>query len=266
LSALFLWILLVQIVPNVGAYLTVHIHPIEPQENVNSRLAAVRAERDREIDRIWSQVLGSENEVPGNSMFGQWCVLVCDEEAMKGRQQRFAAWYPLRTKYADKSWQIRHRHIADLLRQKRLADRLAWLSPITTYENAMSALAGTNVASSLHFMARAREHRAEVLEYLRSKTDDFSSPLYFTRCTEADRAFYQQYLDKQVSEEEFQSWKTRKLAQIQTLDLEDFPRFAYKNDVIPALRHALGDASALAIAGIFFFTLSFWRFMRYDIR
>ena len=266
LSALFLWILLVQIVPNASAYLAAHIDPIEPQENVKSRLAVVRDERNEKVDEIWSRVRGDEQEVGSNDLFGQWCILVCDEKAMKGRQERFAAVCPLRARYAEKLWQIGHRYVADMFRQKERADRLAWLSPVTAYENAMSALAGTDVAASRHFVDRAREHRAEVIQYLRSKTDDFSSPLYFTRCTRADRAFYQQYLDKQVTEEDFQKWKTRKLAQIQPLDLQDFPRFAYRNDVLLALRSALADASALALAGIMFFALSFWAFMRYDVR
>jgi len=266
LSALFLWILLVQIVPNAGAHLAAHIDPIESQENVNRRLAVVRDERNREIDEIWSRVRSDEQEVGSNDLFGQWCILVCDEKAMKGRQERFAAVCPLRAKYAEKLWQIGHRYVADMWRQKKRADRLAWLSPITAYENAMSALAGTDVAASRHFIERAREHRAEVIQYLRSKTDDFSSPLYFTQCTKADRAFYQQYLDQQVTEEDFQNWKTRKLAQIQPLDLQDFPRFACRNNVILALRSALADASALALAGILFFVLSFWAFMRYDVR
>ncbi|MHC4521136.1 MAG: DUF3526 domain-containing protein, partial [Planctomycetota bacterium] len=253
-------------VPNAGAYLAVHIDPVEPQEVVNSRLEIARNERNKETDALWNQVGDGGEEVASNDLFGQWCVLVCDEEGMKGRQRRFALWNPLYLKYAERYWQIEHHHVTDLLQQKKLADRLARLSPITAYENAMSALAGTDVAGSRHFIDKARGHRTEVIEYLRSKTDGFSSPRYFTQCTEADRAFYQRYLDKQIPEEEFQKWKTRRLAQMQPLDLQDFPRFAYRNDVIPALRNALADTLALTSAGLLFFALSFWAFMRYDIR
>lgn len=266
LSALFLWILLVQIVPNAGAYLAAHINPIEPQEAINSRLEIVVNERNKEVGELEDRIGYAGEEIASEDMFGQWCVIVCDEAGMKNRQQRFAAGFPVRAKYAEKSWQIRHRYTTDLLRQKTLADQLARLSPIAAYQNAMAALAGTDVAASQHFIDKARDHRTEVIEYLRARTDGFSSPRYFTQCTETDRAFYQEYLDKLLSEEDLQKWKTRKLARMQPLDLQDFPHFAYRNDVMAALRGALADTSALALAGLLFFALSFSAFMRYDIR
>jgi hypothetical protein len=185
---------------------------------------------------------------------------------MNGRQQRFAAWNAIRIKYAEELWQIEHRHATDLLQQKVLASRLARLSPIAAYTNAMSALAGTDVANACRFLERAREHRAEVIEYLRSRTDNFSSPRYFTPCTQADMTLYQQYLDNEISEDAFQRWKAQTLSRMRPLDLQDFPPFTYRNDVIPALRNALPDASALAVAGLLFFALAFPAFMRYDIR
>lgn len=266
LSALFLWILLVQIVPNAGAYLAAHVDPVEPREEINSRLRAVREERAKEIEKIRNQVRDWGQEVASDDIFGQWCVVVCDEEGMKGRQECFAAWNPVYLRHAERFWQIEHRHATGLLQQKRLADRLARLSPIAAYENAMSALAGTNVASSWHFLDQARAHRTRVIEYLRSRTDNFSSPRYFTQCTRADMAFYQQYLDKKVSEEDFQQWKAGRLRQMPPLDLRDFPRFKYRNDVMPAVRNALADLSTLAFAGLLFLALSFVAFMRYDIR
>ena len=266
LSALFLWIVLVQTVPHAGVYLAAHIDPIESQEEVNSRLEIVRKERDKEIDELWDRVGYGGEEVASEDMFGQWCVVVCDDEGMKHRQQRFALSESTYVRYAERDWQIKHRYAAELLQQKKLADRLARLSPIAAYQNAMSALAGTDVAGSRHFIERAREHRMAVIDYLRSKTDNFSAPLYFTQCTRADQTFYRQYLDKQVSEEQFQQWKTRKLAQMQPLDLQDFPRFVRRSDVVGALRNALADALALAVAGLLFLALSFWAFMRCDIR
>jgi hypothetical protein len=266
LSALFFWVLLVQIVPNAGAYLAAHLDPIGSQEVVNSQLEIVSNERNKEIDELWDRVEQGGEEVASEDQFGQWCVIVCDAKGMRHRQQRFALGNPIRLRYAERSWQIKHGYATDLLRQKKLADRLARLSPIAAYQNAMSALAGTDVAGARHFIEEAREHRTAVIAYLRSETDNFSSPLYFTRCTEVDRGFYQQYLDKQVSEEDFQRWKTRTIGQVPPLDLRDFPRFVYRNDVIPTLANALADTLALAFAGLLFFALSFWVFMRYDIR
>lgn len=69
-----------------------------------------------------------------------------------------------------------------------------------------------------------------------------------------------------MSEEDFQKWKEKKIAQLQSLDLQDFPRFICKGDILSDVRRSIVDTSALVFANVLFFALSFAAFMRYDVR
>jgi len=193
-------------------------------------------------------------------------VLVCDKEGMESRQRFHGALSPLHIKYADKFWEIERQRIETLFQQKRLADSLSRISPVSLYGNVISSLAGTDTASCQYFMDSARVHRKEVLDYLRSKTGNFSSPSYFTQCTEADMAVYQQYLDKKMSEDDFQKWQEKKITQMQPLDLQDFPQFIYKPDLFKGLYQSIPDMVLLVFINILFLALSFLMFMKYDIR
>lgn len=180
--------------------------------------------------------------------------------------KRNAASRPFEMEHIEKTWEIEHPYIETLFRQERLASNLSRISPVCMYENLMSALAGTDAANCRNFVERARAHRREVFDYIRDKTDNYSLPSLFTPCTEADRAQYQQYLDGKMSEEDFQKWKEKKIAQLQPLDLQDFPRFVCKGDILSDVRSSIIDISALVFANVLFFALSFVAFMRYDVR
>lgn len=257
----FFWIVFITVVPNVSVHLATRIRPLEPEDKVEEQIQLVEQEKRSKVEEIpWAgQEVQSED-------YSQWFILVCNKERMDCRQKRFTMNTPVDMKYANKLWEVKHRHLGDLLKQKELADNLSRISPVFLYENVMSALAGTDTASYQYFMARARAYRNEVIDYIRSKTDNFSSPLYFTQCTEADIAVYQEYLDGKMSEEDFQEWKEKKITQVLPLDLLDFPQFTYKHDAVKSLKRAIPDLLLLIFANVLFFALSFLAFMKYDVR
>lgn len=258
---LFFWIVFITVVPNVSVHLARRIRPLEPEDKVEERMRLVEQEKKSKVEEIpWA---GQEVQSEG---YSQWFILVCNKERMDCRQKRFTMNTPVDIKYADKLWEVKHRHLGDLLKQKELADNLSRISPVFLYENVMSALAGTDTASYQYFMAKARAYRNEVIDYVRSQTDNFSSPLYFTQCTEADIAVYQEYLDGKMSEEDFQGWKEKKITQVLPLDLLDFPQFIYKHDTVKSLKRVIPDLSLLIFANALFFALSFLAFMKYDVR
>ena len=258
---LFFWIVFITVVPNVSIHLATRIRPLESEDAVEERMRLVEQEKKSKVEEIpWA---GQEVQSEG---YSQWFILVCNKERMDCRQKRFTMNTPVDMKYADKLWEVKHRHLGDLLKQKELADNLSRISPVFLYENIMSALAGTDTASYQYFMARARAYRNEVIDYVRSKTDNFSSPLYFTQCTEADIAVYQEYLDGKMSEEDFQEWKEKKITQVLPLDLLDFPQFIYKHDAVKSLNRAIPDLLLLIFANVLFFALSFLAFVKYDVR
>lgn len=257
----FFWIVFITVVPNVSVHLATRIRPLEPEDEVEGRIRLVEQEKKSEVEEIpW---VGQEVQSEG---YSQWFILVCNKERMDCRQKRFTMNTPVDMKYANKLWEVKHRHLGDLLKQKELADNLSRISPVFLYEKIMSALAGTDTASYQYFMARARAYRNEVIDYIRSKTDNFSSPLYFTQCTEADITVYQEYLNGKMSEEDFQVWKEKKITQVLPLDLLDFPQFTYKHEAVKSLKRAIPDLLLLIFANAMFFALSFLAFVKYDVR
>jgi len=119
----------------------------------------------------------------------------------------------------------------------------------------MSALSGTNLASFEHFRNQVKLHKDEVIQYIRSKTDNFSLPSYFTQCKEEDY-------------EEGKKWDYRKLLeQTSPLNLQDLPRFRYGPEIlIKVIPRATAHILLLVFINALFFTLSFVAFLKYDVR
>ena len=264
---LFFWIIFIMVVPNAAVYFATQIAPLEPEEKVNSQLELIEQQRQTEVGKIRGGIPGpGGNEVSGFYDNFRFCVLVCDKNGMEWRQKFHAALSPLHIKYADKLWQIEHLHFKSLLQQKQLTNNFSRISPISMYDYIMSNLADTDTASCQYFIDRAKAHREEVIDYLRLKTDRFSSASYFTQCTEADMAVYQEYLDGKISEDDFQKWKEKKIAQMIPLDLRDFPQFIYQPSVAKSFNRVIPDLALLVFISVLFFVLSFVAFMRYDVR
>jgi len=95
---------------------------------------------------------------------------------------------PVKIKYADKFWDVEHSYLNSFFGRKYLANSLSRISPISTYENVMAILAGTDLTSFQHFIDDVRTHRNQVVEYIRLKTDNFSSASFFATCTEEEAA------------------------------------------------------------------------------
>jgi ABC-type transport system involved in multi-copper enzyme maturation permease subunit len=263
---LFFWIILVMIVPNAGSYLAAQLSPLVPSEPIHAKLQELEEEYFFKAAAAGDQIPIMGHSVEHAEKMLRRYALVCDNEWIEAIVKRNAVREPIYAEHADKAWEIENTYIETLFRQEQLATNLSRISPVCVYENAMSALAGTDVASCMNFVDSARAHRREVLEYVRGKTNNYSLPSFFTPCTEADRAQYQQYLDGKMSEEEFQKWKEKKIAQVQPLDLQDYPRFIYKGSVLGDLRKAVVDLSTLFLTNVLFFVLSFVAFMKYDVR
>jgi ABC-type transport system involved in multi-copper enzyme maturation permease subunit len=266
IAGLFFWIVFIMVVPNVAVYFATQIAPLEPEEKVNSQTELINQKMQAEVGKVRRGIPGTgSNEVSDFYEKSLFYILVCDKKGMEWRQKYHAALSPLYINYADKLWQIEHLHFKSLLQQKQLANNFSRISPISMYDHIMSILTETDTASCQYFIDRARTHREEVIDYLRLKTDNFSSASYFTQCTEADMAKYQEYLDGKMLEDDFQKWKEKKIAQMIPLDLRDFPQFIYQPSVAKSSSRTIPDLMLLFFANVLFFALSFVTFLKYDI-
>jgi len=190
----------------------------------------------------------SRNDKPGKGGFGHGYVRSCNRAFMENMLLLYGIQVPIDIKYADKYSEVEYGYLRTLFEQKRLADNLSRISPISLYENIMSALAGTDMASFRHFMDEVKVHRNDIVEYMRSNTNNFSSPSFFTPCT--------------MEETELPGIDDDAPA----LDLSDLPQFTYEADIVESLGRVIPDLALLSFGSVLFFAMAFVAFVRYDVR
>ena len=250
---LFLWIIFVVVIPNGSVYLATQTRPVEPEDKINEQIASLRRDAGREFDSELErsgrsyQGGGTRRDKPGRGGFGHGYVRSCNKIFMENNLITYSIWVPIEIKYANKYSEVEYGHLRDLFEQTRLANNLSRISPVSLYENVMSALAGTDMDSFRHFIDAVKAYRNDIVEYIRSRTDNFSSSLFFTPCTEEE---------------------TELLPgdDAPPLDLRDLPRFTYKVDIVASVRRAIPDLALLIFGNILFFAMAFVAFLRYDVR
>ncbi len=273
---LFFWIVCVIVIPNGSCYLARKIRPLEPEERLESEFKLVAESRDKELKEINEKIRSSWAGSTTGGAFNRNYILVCDKRGLEHWKKSSVLKEPIKIKYADKFLEVKQKHLKNLFKQKYLANNFSRTSPISLYENIMSALAGTDLARAQYFMDRVKMHRNSVIAYIRSKTADFSSLSYFTRSKEGDWEEHNKILEPgRVATNEaerkrvwdaFSKWRDKKVAETPALDLQDFPQFIYQPSVARSFSRAIPELALLVFISVLFFVLSFVAFMRYDVR
>jgi hypothetical protein len=167
----------------------------------------------------------------------------------------------LKIKYAQKVWDAERDYVSGLVRQTGLAKNIGRISPMCLYDNTMSALAGTALGDFQSWAKTASTYRDSLMAYIRDKTDNLRSVLYFTQSTEADRVEFEKCPESRMHE------LANRVKQRETpLNLEDLPRFMYSTGVTQGLHRAAIDLLLLFVFNILFYSLSFVAFQKYDVR
>ncbi len=254
---LFFWVLCVAVIPNAGIYIATRIKPLESREKADSQIRALRTEYE---DQYW-RIRGaagrglSTSQSDTSGAFGNGYTKRWNSGFFKMQQGLHPNAIPLKLEYADKIWGAQSSYLKNVWQQRKLANTLSRISPIFSYENAMSILAGTDISSFQSFASGAKAYRNQIVEYIRAGTDNFRSPSYWTPFNIEYASDYGEGR-KEVPD----------LAQHPRLNLQDVPPCGYQLDLSESIRQALPDMALLAFASVFFFTLSFVAFMKGDVR
>ncbi len=249
---LFLWIVLVVVVPNGSGYFATQLRPLPPAEETEGQIAVLRKDYESEFNRSLPAMPDVIEDDTWDA-FGHYYPRRLNKSGLEYFNERYRLQHTLAVKHTEKLWEVEQRYLDDLAAQKNLAATLARVSPISLYESVMSNLAGTDIADFRLFTAHVKNHRNTIIEYVRSKTGDFSAPSLFTTCTK-ERA------------EQYEKGAKPDTAEDPPLDLEDFPRFIQKADIVVDLRDAIPDMGLLFFNSVLFFVLSFAAFIKYDVR
>jgi len=265
LLTLFFWMFFIIVVPNLSLHLATFMRPLEPEEATEKRLQEIRERQTKERREAENQIPSRGEIIDIDDGLGRFYV-ICDQEGIAYRQKLHAVREALFVKHVEQRWNVSHAYVENLFKQKQLANTLSRISPISLYGAVTSALAGTDASSCQDFVIAARGYRQEVIDYIRSKTDNFSLACFFTPFDAVDTNIIKRYNDPTADAEEVQKWKEIKRAQAKSLNLEDFPHFVWKPDVVEAIIRAIPSLSALVFVSVLMFALSFVAFMKYDVR
>ena len=209
------------------------------EREYRDELSARRPLQNRDIERAQSDTAGA---------FGRSYHRLLNQSAMEYFLRDYEVVCALGDTYADKFWTVEQSHLNTLFAQKNLARRLSRISPVSWYDGVMSTLAGTDVARYQSFAMAVRTQRNRIVDYVRSKTDNFTSPRLFTP----------------YSLEEME--RVPEGAEAPSLDLGDLPQFTFHVHDAEDLRSALCDLAVLVLANLLLFSLSVVLFMKYDAR
>jgi len=244
---------------------------------------------DGQLKSLWEQfeakarAHGEQHSYSGSSYgatgaFGQEYWMMLDKTVTQHLTKRYAFEEPLRVQYADDAANVRRSYLNKLFAQGKLAKSLSLISPVAAYEGIITTLSGTDLQSIQYSIEGVRTYRNKVIDYIRSKTDNFAAPSYFTT---SDDRIWQEF--RQVVEpfrkgpeteanrrkemEVFSNWREQKIKQTPSLELRDFPRFMSPTEgVLYSAKRALQDLTSLIMVATAFFGLSFLRFLKYDVR
>ncbi|MFQ6043446.1 MAG: ABC transporter permease subunit, partial [Candidatus Poribacteria bacterium] len=299
---LFLWVVLVLIIPNGAAYLAGQIQPIESKAKIDAERDSIMKEYQQKIrdygdkHQSWGYIATERNVVSGMYPFAS-SVLSGSKEAMLWYLDGARFYVPLRIRYAERVGNLYQEYYRSLKRQTVLAENLSRLSPAWTYYNASSILVSADLSSYERFIKSARDYRRELMEYMRGR-GAFSSIRWFSReklgelpsQVEATR-FYNENLKNlfkrfssltQAEREEFlKIWRVYdKLASVirekmtpkswddvEPLDLSDMPAFTFqREEAFASIQRAMLDLTILILLNALLFWGATAIFVRSEVR
>ena len=277
--ALLFWVVSVVVIPNASMRLATQIQPLQSREKIESEIASsMNNIKTIERPKIFRQLAHSTRGMCNvhEGAFGRSYVAMLTRSEVEYRVNFYVLYNSVLIKYADKIWEIEHGYMNGLLKQKELAENVSRISPISLYGNVMSAMSGSDLAGFQDFIDGAKTYRSQVFGYIRTKTDNLSSPSYMTQCTEEEMREYEakhkqvnntrNEAEKKKADEAFYKWVKDTIKKQPTLGLQDLPMFSYQSSVLSGLRRVALDLGLLMFINVLFLALSFIAFVRYDVR
>ena len=290
---LFLWVLLVFIIPVVAANFAESFVGVASRDNLDRVLKDIDKARDEEIDRA----LKAQGIPSGYSCW--WCSTNDDglvetygndrAEFEKFRRRSMIS-EPIRIAYADKRWSSQKAYLDSLARQARAAESLSLVSPAGVFRAVASAVCRTDLDSHERHLDQARRYRESFIGWLQGKAI-FES---FRWITPTDPATFQtedQLVEKRTggefrTEREYEAWASTqkdararwiKLSKVKIhgdspddfpfLDISDMPRFQDQaGSLLSGLESSVPKAGLLFVTAVFLFALGYVAFIRFDVR
>lgn len=282
--AISIWAVLTVVVPTASAYLVGELMPMEGEREAREVRKQVRQEElnkrrfSEVVDLLQGPLPIGPRLFSGGYLEGIAIGSGLYRELVPKVQAFYAEYEPHRIREAEKIGRLDDQILADRVAQVRLDRTIRRLLVATAFPGAVSALAGTDLASYHGFIEHARRCRGDLVAWLR-QGGILSSPRYFTP-DDVERAVGRQELRAYVDELRSRvdlSWAERRamihdflggtaLREWDTVDLSRLPAFApYRATLSEVVPHAAVDLSLLALANVLLLMLAVHGFLRREV-
>ena len=267
---LFLWIVIVFIIPNGAVYIAKQVRPIPSKAVVNVESAAIEtAFREKIRDygakhRSGSYFTSERSVISGNLPFA-FHVLTGSREAMRWYLEGAKFYIPHRIEYAEQIGNLHQEYYRSLKRQTVLAENLSRLSPAWVYYNISAGLSGTDLRRHERFIQQAQDYRKTLMTYMQEQ-GAFSSINWFTSVNINDMPS-QAGLVASDGDAFFANVTPKSWDDVEPLDLSGMPVFtsrsAWGNT---ALGGAFPDLVYLIFLNILLFLVTGAMFLKGEVR
>ena len=267
---LFLWIVIVFIIPNGAVYIAKQVRPIPSKSVVNIESAAIdTAFREKIRDygakhRSGSYFTSERSVISGNLPFA-FHVLTGSREAMRWYLDGAKFYIPHRIEYAEQIGNLHQEYYHSLKRQTVLAENLSRLSPAWVYYNISAGLSGTDLRRHERFIQQAQDYRKVLMAYIQEQ-GAFSSISWFTSVNLNDMPS-QAGLAESDEDTFFANVTPKSWDDVKRLDLSGMPVFssgpAWGNI---AFGGVLPDLVYLMILNILLFLITGAMFLKSEVR
>jgi ABC-type transport system involved in multi-copper enzyme maturation permease subunit len=276
---LFIWVVLVTLLPNLGPYVATHLQRVEDKAIVDANCGSLGGEffykcmdygsklmqEGKYPPDLWRYMEGHAHNL--HHPYPAW-VHYAPRENMIWFMEGLRYCLPLHLEYADRIWELYRSYEEQLHRQVALSNNISRASPAWAYYNAASILAGTDSSVYTHFMDQARRYRQELISYSRSQKG-FSSMSYFTMMKMDETLTYTELAEMESTQglEAIERHAETFGERFWTTPLQGIPVFRYQSESLSeSIRRALPDLLILALLNIVLLMAAYASFMRQEVK
>lgn len=255
LNSLFLWVILILVIPNLGPYVSAQIYPIpsvasilkeysqaqsnEYEKELGKLVAPINRRYEKEYGRMFKeyQALSSEKRMARSGMDAP----ESDFKTMglKYRKEIRDAQKEFIKAMQEKLKKLKEQVELEAEKQTRIAMNLTVISPFAEYIYLTTALAGTGIECRKHLSFVSREFMKAFSEYQKEKFEEIKD-------AKATRSIV------------VKEWP---------MNISDRPRFSYNEEPLKdRIVGVLPYWGVLLLYGVLFFVIAYVRFIKYDVR
>ncbi|MDD8026560.1 MAG: ABC transporter permease subunit [Acidobacteriota bacterium] len=290
---LFLWVVLIFIVPNLASTFAESFVPIQSRDNLDS----VIADMDKGLDE---RIQAATDKLPPSDWNMNWWMFGgsdgeretygCTASHFERNRREMALSEPLRLDNADRKWAPQKAYLDSLSRQARVAEDLALFSPAGIFRAVATSVCGTDRRAQEKRLEDVRRYRETFVSWLKGKNlfekYEYITPTLPSAFKTRDQLVAARTGGRFKTQAEYDAWADkepdfRKRWQVLStvtlpgdspedypfLKLGDMPRFLERPvSAADSMAASLPRLGLLLFECIFLFALAYVAFIRYDVR